>query len=71
MDDFYLNLAVYNYQSMLTEAAGPDYPARFEYGRPKKGHNWHHTNWAGVVREMAEHIKRNAPSGGDTAQWSY
>lgn len=71
MDDFYLNLAVYNYQTMLSEVAGAGYPARFEFGRPKKGHNWHHANWAGVVREMAEHIKRNAPSGGDTALWSY
>ncbi len=59
MDDFYLNLGVYGFQAMLEEVAGPDYPARFEYGRPKKGHNWHHTSWAGVVREMAEHIRRS------------
>lgn len=71
MDDFYLNVAVYNYQAMLAEVAGSDYPARFEYGRPKKGHNWHHTNWAGVVREMAEHIKRNMPSGADAGLWNY
>jgi hypothetical protein len=71
MDDFYLNLAVYNYQAMLEEVAGPDYPARFEYGRPKKGHNWHHTDWAGVVREMADHIRRNAPVDADSRQWNY
>jgi hypothetical protein len=71
MDDFYLNLAVYNYQAMLNEVAGADYPARFEFGRPKKGHNWHHKNWAGVVREMAEHINSNAPAGADSAAWNY
>jgi len=71
MDDFYLNLAVYNYQSMLNEVAGADYPVRFEYGRPKKGHNWHHTHWTGVLREMAAHIKRNAPAHAGAGDWSY
>lgn len=71
MDDFYLNLAVYNYQAMLAEVAGPDYPVRFEYGRPKKGHNWHHKHWAGVVREMAEHVKRHLPAGARATAWNY
>lgn len=71
MDDFFLNLAVYGFQEMVAEAAGTDYPIRFEYGRPKKGHNWHHKDWAGVVREMAEHIERTAPEGADTWQWHY
>ncbi|WP_149195548.1 alpha/beta hydrolase-fold protein [Luteimonas suaedae] len=62
MDDFYLNLAVYRFERMLREVAGDDYPARFEYGRPMKGHNWHHTDWAGVVREMATHVDANAPT---------
>lgn len=62
MDDFYLNLAVYRYEAMLREVAGADYPARFEYGRPMKGHNWHHTDWAGVVREMHAHIRAADPS---------
>lgn len=70
-DDFFLNLGVYNYQEMLQEMRDPPASARFEYGRPKKGHNWHHTHWAGVVREMTEHIKRTAPAAADTAQWSY
>ncbi|NZA28611.1 hypothetical protein H0E84_19740 [Luteimonas sp. SJ-92] len=61
MDDFYLNLAVYRFERMLREVAGDGYPARFEYGRPMKGHNWHHTDWAGVVREMAAHVDANAP----------
>jgi hypothetical protein len=71
MDDFYLNLAVYQFQDMIREVGGADYPIRFEWGRPKKGHNWHHTDWAGVVREMAEHVRRNAPAGADTASWNY
>lgn len=71
MDEFYLNLGVYDFQDMIEETAEEDYPIRFEYGRPKKGHNWHHTDWAGVVREMAEQVRRNAPDGADNAQWNY
>ncbi|WP_114953084.1 alpha/beta hydrolase-fold protein [Sphingosinicella terrae] len=71
MDDFYLNLAVYQFESMVREVGGAEYPMRFEYGRPKKGHNWHHTDWAGVVREMAEHVRRTAPPGEDVSDWNY
>jgi hypothetical protein len=71
MDNFYLNLAVYDFQAMIHETAGPDYPARFVFGRPKKGHSWHHKNWDGVVREMAAWAKSQAPAGEDIAQWNY
>lgn len=71
MDELYLNLAVYKFQEMVTEVAGSDYPIRFEYGRPKKGHNWHHTDWAGVVREVAAYVRRIAPPGAPIAQWNY
>ncbi|WP_417460572.1 alpha/beta hydrolase-fold protein [Kordiimonas sp.] len=71
MDDFYLNVAVYGFEDTVRELGGEDYPIRFEYGRPKKGHNWHHTNWEGVVREMADHIRKNAPEGTDTTKWNY
>jgi hypothetical protein len=71
MDDFYLNLAVYRFEDMIREMGGADYPARFEYGRPKMGHNWHHTDWAGVVREMADHVRGNAPAGTDNSAWNY
>ena len=71
MDNFYLNLAVYDFDDMLKATAGPDYPARFVYGRPKKGHSWHHKDWAGVVEEMAAQVKANAPKGENTAQWNY
>ena len=71
MDDFYLNLAVYRFEEMIAEVAGKDYPIRFEYGRPKKGHNWHHTDWAGVVREVADQVRKNAPAGAPVEQWNY
>lgn len=71
MDDFYLNLAVYRLQDMIAEVGGTDYPVRFEYGRPKKGHNWHHKDWAGVVREVADHVRKNAPAGAPVEQWNY
>lgn len=71
MDNFYLNLAVYDFQDMLREIAGPDYKVRFEYGRPKKGHNWHLTDFAEMIREIAAHMQKNAPPGEDAAQWNY
>jgi hypothetical protein len=71
MDEFYLNLGVYDFEAMIDEVAADDYPIRFEYGRPKKGHNWHHTDWAGVVREMADQVRRNAPPDADTDSWNY
>lgn len=70
-DDFFLNLAVYKFQEMIAEVGGAAYPIRFEYGRPKKGHNWHHKDWAGVVREMADHVRRTAPAGEDVSSWNY
>lgn len=71
MDNFYLNLAVYRFHDFLKSTRNPHYEARFEYGRPMKGHNWHLTDWAGTLREMAEHIKKNAPAGEDVAAWNY
>ncbi len=69
MDEFYLNLGVYKFQEMVAELAGADYPIRFEYGRPKKGHNWHHTDWAGVIREVADYVRKIAPPGAPVADW--
>ncbi len=71
MDDFYLNLAVYRFEEMIREKGGAKYPARFEYGRPRMGHNWHHTDWAGVVREVAAHVRKTAPAGAPVDQWNY
>jgi hypothetical protein len=71
MDNFYLNLAVYDFQAMLQATQQPHYPGRFEYGRPKQGHNWHLTDFADMIREMAAHVKKNAPSGADVSAWNY
>jgi hypothetical protein len=51
--------------------AGPDYPITFRYGRPKKGHGWHVTDFSQMIREMADAAKKHAPAGEDTAQWNY
>lgn len=70
-DWFFLNLGVYDFEAMVRETAGPDYPIRFVYGRPNKGHNWHHTTYAGMIREMADHVRRRAPAGATTDDWAY
>ncbi|WP_157994577.1 alpha/beta hydrolase-fold protein [Peristeroidobacter agariperforans] len=71
MDNFYLNLAVYDFQAMLQATQQPHYPGRFEYGRPKQGHNWHLTNFTDMIREMAVHVTKNAPTGADVSGWNY
>jgi hypothetical protein len=71
MDNFYLNLAVYDFQAMLAATKDPHYPGRFEFGRPKKGHNWHLTDFSEMIREIAAHVKKAAPAGENTAQWNY
>lgn len=71
MDDFYLNLAVYDFQHMIEKHAPAGYPISFTYGRPEKGHGWHNKDWAATVRDMATHVRETAPSGADLAQWNY
>jgi putative esterase len=71
MDNFYLNLGVYDFEDMLKTTATPGFKARFEYGRPKKGHNWHYVSFSGMLLEMADHIKRTAPAGEDMSGWNY
>ncbi len=70
-DEFFLNLGVYKFEEMVREVGGANYPIRFEYGRPKKGHNWHHTDWTGVIKEMGAHVRKNAPAGAPVADWNY
>jgi len=67
--DFYLNLAVYDFQEMLKSTTNPHYEAEFTYGRPMKGHSWHATNFADMIREMSEQVKRNTPTG-ESKAWS-
>lgn len=71
MDNFHLNLAVYDFEAMLKATQEPHYPGRFEYGRPKQGHNWHLTDFAEMIREMAAYVKKNAPAGVDASGWNY
>ena len=71
MDNFYLNLAVYDLQAFLDSASAPRANAVFHYGRPEKGHGWQHATEANLVREMAEFITAHAPPGETSTQWRY
>lgn len=71
MDNYYLNLAVYLLQDYLAKTENPHYAGTFAYGRPMKGHGWQPMSNAELVRMMAEHIARHAPSGTNTRAWQY
>jgi hypothetical protein len=71
MDNFYLNLAVYDLDAFLSATKRPAARATFRYGRPEKGHGWQHTSRAGLVREMAGFITHHAPRGETTRAWQY
>ncbi len=62
MDNFYLNLAVYDFEDMLKEKGEP---TDFTYGRPEKGHGWHSFTWAEMVQKMAAATKDT------TGGWRY
>ena len=70
MDDFYLNLAVYDFQEMLKSSTNPHYEAEFTFGRPMKGHSWHAWTWAGFVRRAGAFVKANVPAG-ERVDWVY
>jgi len=63
MDDFYLNLAVYQFEDFLKRTTNPHYEAEFTYGRPMKGHSWHAFPWAEMVRRMAAAADRQRATG--------
>ena len=71
MDNFYLNLAVYLFEEFAKKATNPTSDATFEYGRPMKGHSWHATNFAEMLRAMAAQVKANSPPGDRLAWLSY
>ena len=71
MDNFYLNLAVYDLQNFLKTTHDPHYEGTFEYGRPEKGHGWQSMTQENLIRTMAIHVTKNAPAGADTAAWKY
>ncbi len=70
MDDFYLNLAVYRFETFL-KGATPGKEVPFTYGRPAKGHSWHAFPWAELVRQMGAHVRKYAPAGEPTTSWMY
>lgn len=53
MDSFYLNLAVYLFEEFTKKATNPKSDATFDF--------------ADMLREMAEQIKRNTPTGDSRA----
>ncbi len=71
MDNYYLNLAVYDYQTFLKKTEAPHYEAEFTFGRPMKGHGWHAFTWAEMVQRMAAYVKTNTPAGDDSSSWNY
>jgi hypothetical protein len=71
MDDFYLNLAVYDFQKFLAGTTDPHYEAEFTYGRPMKGHSWHGFTWGELVRRMADYVTQHSPAGEPAAAWRY
>jgi putative esterase len=62
MDNYYLNLAVYQLEDFLKSAAEPKSEAVFEYGRPMKAHGWQPFTNAELVRLMAARINKTASS---------
>jgi S-formylglutathione hydrolase FrmB len=69
MDNFYLNLAVYDLEDFFK--SHPEAHARFEYGRPEKGHGW--LPWTPVefIKMMAAHFEAQAPAGSNLDSWHY
>lgn len=62
MDNYYLNLAVYQMEAFLKGTTNPRAEAVFEYGRPMKPHGWQPFTNAELIRMMDAHIKRTAPT---------
>lgn len=67
MDNYYLNLAVYQLEDFLKGTTNPRSDALFEYGRPMKGHGWQPMSNAELIRIMARHIAASAPTAMDDA----
>ena len=69
MDNFYLNLAVYDMEDFFKQH--PEAKAHFEYGRPEKGHGWLPWPVADLVKMMGAHAEAHAPAGTDFRSWHY
>jgi hypothetical protein len=71
MDNYYLNLAVYQLDDFLRGTTSPKSDAVIEYGRPMKGHGWQPMSNAELVRIMAKRITESAPKSADVTSWKY
>ncbi len=69
MDNFYLNLAVYDMEDFFKQH--PEAHAQFEYGRPEKGHGWLPWQPVDFIRQIATQMAAHAPAGADTKSWQY
>ncbi len=70
MDNFYLNLAVYEMEDFLANTRDPHYGGSFQYGRPLKGHGWQPTTNFELIENMAKQIEMGAPASRYTS-WHY
>jgi enterochelin esterase-like enzyme len=65
MDNYFLNLGVYRFETFLESTKepgkGPYYAGTIEYGRPLKPHGWQPWTNQELLRIMKQHIDRNAP----------
>jgi len=71
MDNFYLNMAVYQVEEFFKSTRNPHYVPSFEYGRPLKGHGFRPTSTGDMLRVMAYEISKNAPPGANSDAWKY
>jgi hypothetical protein len=71
MDNYYLNLAVYDFEAFMKRTQDPHDGGAFFYGRPMEGHGWHSKTFADLIREMADYVRKTAPAGEPTTDWSY
>ena len=69
MDNFYLNLAVYDMDEFFK--SHPEAHAKFDYGRPEKGHGWLPWSATELIKLMADHMAAHAPTGTDVKSWHY
>ena len=69
MDNFYLNLGVYDMQEFFDQH--PEAKAHFQYGRPEKGHGWFPWSVADLIKMLADHVAAHAPAGTDLREWHY
>ena len=65
MDNFFLNLGVYRFETFLESTKepgkGPYYAGTIQYGRPLKPHGWQPWTNQELLRIMLRHVEANAP----------